>query len=110
MVGTNTWELFNANELDPGPKQLINQDVGVWNVLSIMQATLGLLKTLTNFCLSKFNELCALMTLTIQTHVHVTSKTHIVVGQLTKLTPNQQLFQFILYVKHVNVVMYDIFL
>jgi hypothetical protein len=110
MVGTNTWELFNVNELDPSAKQLINQDVGVWNVLSIMQATLGLLKTLTNFFLSKFNELCALMTLTIQTHVHVTSKTHIVVGQLTKLTPNQQLFQFILYVKHVNVVMYDIFL
>jgi hypothetical protein len=29
MVGINTWELFNANELDPGGKQLINQDVGV---------------------------------------------------------------------------------
>jgi hypothetical protein len=29
MVGTNTWELFNANELDLGAKQLINQDVGV---------------------------------------------------------------------------------
>jgi hypothetical protein len=68
MVGINTWELFNANELDPGGKQLINQDVGVWNVLSTMQAIISLFKTLTNFCLSKFNELCALMTPTIQAH------------------------------------------
>jgi hypothetical protein len=29
VVGTNTWELFNANELDPNVEQLINQDVGV---------------------------------------------------------------------------------
>jgi hypothetical protein len=29
MVGTNTWELFNANELDPSVEQLINQNVGV---------------------------------------------------------------------------------
>jgi cell division inhibitor SulA len=50
------------------------------------------------------------MTPTIQTHAHATNKTHIVVGWLTKLTPNQRLFQFILYVKHDNVIMYDIFL
>jgi hypothetical protein len=68
MVGINTWELFNVNELDLGAKQLINQDMGVWNVLSTMQATISLFKTLTNFCLSKFNELFALMTLTIQAH------------------------------------------
>jgi hypothetical protein len=110
MVGTNTWELFNVNELDPSAKQLINQDVGVWNVLSTMQATLGLFKTLTNFSVWKFNEHSSLMTPTIQAHVQATSKTHIVVGWLTKLTTNQQLFQFILYVKHGNVIMYDIFL
>jgi hypothetical protein len=29
MVGTNTWEFFNANELDLSVEQLINQDVSV---------------------------------------------------------------------------------
>jgi hypothetical protein len=111
MVGINTWELFNVNELDPSAKQLINQDVGVWNVLNTMQAIISLFTTLTNFCLWKFNELCALMTPTIQADAQATSETHIVViGWLTKLTPDQRLLQFILYLKHDNVITYDIFL
>jgi hypothetical protein len=73
-----------------------------------MQATLVLFKILTKFCLSKFNELYALMTPTIQAHAQTINKTHIVVGRLTKLALDQQLFQFILYVKNGNVIMYEL--
>jgi hypothetical protein len=41
--------LFNANELELDVGQLVDQDVGVWNVLVTMQATLGLLKALIDF-------------------------------------------------------------
>ncbi len=39
-------DLFNANELEMDVGKLVDQDMGVWNVLVTMQATLGLFKAL----------------------------------------------------------------
>jgi hypothetical protein len=44
-----------------------------------MWSTLGLFKTLTNFSLLEFDELCKLMVPTIQAHPRAIGETHIVV-------------------------------
>jgi len=75
-----------------------------------MWTTPSLFKTLTNFTLQKFEELVALVVPTIDTHVQSTNDAHIVCGRPTKLTLEQQLLQFILYMKHDNVVMFDAFM
>jgi hypothetical protein len=75
-----------------------------------MWTTPSLFKTLTNFILPKFEELTTLGVPTIESHVWSTDDAHIVCGQLTKLTSEQQLLQFILYMKHDNVVMFDAFM
>jgi hypothetical protein len=58
VVKVNTLDTFNSNKLNLGVGQLINHKMGVWDVLSTMRITIGLLETLTNFSLSKFEELC----------------------------------------------------
>jgi hypothetical protein len=73
----NTLDLFNSNKLNLGVGQLINHKMGVWDVLSTMRVTLGLLKTLTIFCLSKFEELCVLVMPTIKAHAKATGDAHI---------------------------------
>jgi hypothetical protein len=35
IVGANLLELFNINELEPSVGQLVNQNVGVWDVFYI---------------------------------------------------------------------------
>ncbi len=47
--------MFNANELEEGANQLVDPSVGIWDVLVIMQAMLGLFKMLTNFTLAEFD-------------------------------------------------------
>jgi len=79
-------------------------------VLAAMWTTPSLFKTLTNFTLPKFEELTTLVVPTIESHVRSTDDAHIICGQLTKLTLEQPLFQFILYMKYDNVVMFDAFM
>jgi hypothetical protein len=110
IVKVNTLDTFNSNKLNLGVGQLINHKMGVWDVLSTMWITLGLLKTLTNFILSKFEELCVLVVPTMEAHVRAIAEAHISPKWPTKLIPNQCLLQFILYMKHDNVVMYDVFM
>jgi hypothetical protein len=73
----NTLDTFNSNKVNLGVGQLINHKMGVQDLLSTMQVTLGLLKTLTNFSLSKFEELCVLVVPTIKAHARATSEAHI---------------------------------
>jgi len=65
VVSVNTLTLFNANELKLIIGQSVNWDMGVLDVCGTMWATLGLSKTLTNFSLPKFDELVALVVLTV---------------------------------------------
>jgi hypothetical protein len=79
IVNVNTLELFNANELKQSVKQLVNQVVHAWDMFITMSTILGnLFKTLTNFNLSKFDELVTLMVPTIQAHVKSIKEGHIV--------------------------------
>ncbi len=105
----NIHYLFNPNEFKLGVGQSVDHTIGVWDVLATMWTTPSLFKTLTNFTLQKFEELVALVVPTIDTHVQSTNDAHIVCGRPTKLTLEQQLLQFILYMKHDNAVMFCIY-
>jgi hypothetical protein len=93
-----------------GAKQSVDHIIGVQNVFAIIQTTLSLFKTLKNLTLLKFEKLAASVVPTIKSHARSIGDAHIVCGQLTKLTLKQWLFQFILYMKHGNVVMFDAFM
>jgi hypothetical protein len=54
--------------------------------------------------------LCVLVMPTIKAHAKATGDAHILPRWPTKLNPNQRLLQFILYMKHDNVIMYGVFL
>jgi hypothetical protein len=57
IVSINTLELFNTNELELNVKESINWNVNVWDMFGTIQATLGLLKNLTNFNFLKFDQI-----------------------------------------------------
>jgi hypothetical protein len=57
IASVDAFKLFNANEFKPSVEQLVDQDMSVYNVFTIMQATPSLFETLTNFSLLEFDEL-----------------------------------------------------
>jgi hypothetical protein len=106
----NTWEFFTPMELEEGGGHFVDPNIGVRDVLMTMMATSSLFKSLTNFNLTKFEELAQLVVSTIIGHVRSIEKPQHNFGQLSKLTLEQGLFNFILYMKHDNVIKYDAFL
>jgi hypothetical protein len=90
--------------------QLVDHKIVVWVMFSTMRITPSLFKTLTNFNSLEFEDLFVLVVPTIQAQAKTTNEAHIVLRRSTKLTPNQCLLKFILYMKHDNVVMYDAFM
>ncbi len=57
IVASNSKYLFISLQMEEGVNQSMDSIVGVHDVLSIMQITLALFKTLTNFTLENFDEL-----------------------------------------------------
>jgi hypothetical protein len=73
-----------------------------------MHATLGLFKLLTNLILGKFEELAQLMVPTIISHARSIGEPHHIIGRLSKLALKLRLFDFILFMKHEYVTIYDV--
>jgi hypothetical protein len=82
VVVVNSFDMFNANELEEGAGHSMDSSVGVWDVFATMQATPRLFKTLTNFTLAKFDELALLMAPAIVRHAQSTCEHHIQVLDL----------------------------
>jgi len=82
VVVVNSFDMFNANELEEGVGHSMDSSVGVWDVFATMQATPRLFKTLTNFTLAKFDELALLMAPAIVRHAQSTCEHHIQVLDL----------------------------
>jgi hypothetical protein len=73
QFATNSFHMFNANELDKGVGQSMDLGVRVWDVFAIMGAMpTWLFKILINFILAEFNELASLMVPTIAHHAQST--------------------------------------
>ncbi len=64
IVYVNIWEYFTSIMLDEENEKLVNPNVSVWNILTIMWTTTSLFKFLTNFILGKFEILAQLVVLT----------------------------------------------
>jgi hypothetical protein len=105
----NTWEFFTPMKLEGGG-QSMDTNIGMRDILTTMQATPSLFKSLTNFILIKFEELEQFMVPNIIGHVRSTREPHHIFGRPYKLPPKQHLFNFILYMKHNNITNYDAFL
>jgi hypothetical protein len=95
VVVVSIGDLFNANEIEVGVKKLMDQNVGVHNVLATIQKIVGLFKTLINFSLLQFDDLTTLMIPTIIGYVKFTNEVHIVIRHPFKLTLEQKLLNFI---------------
>ena len=69
-------------------------------MLGSMRSTPGLFKVLTNFFIKEFDELCIIVCPMIIAHARSTGDLRILPGRPSKLIPEQQLFGFLLYLKH----------
>lgn len=97
----NTVELFQSNEWEENVGQeTVNPHEGVRDVLGSLMSTPGLFKSLTNFSVPEFQELCQLVCPTIVGHARSTGAVPIVSGRPSKLSPEQRLLSFLLYMKH----------
>jgi hypothetical protein len=76
----------------------------IHNVLATIQKFVGLFKTLINFSLLQFDDLTTLMIPTIIGYVKFINEIHIVIRHPSKLTLEQKLFNFIIYMKHDNMI------
>jgi len=106
----NTWEFCTPMKLKDGGVQSMDTNIGNRDVLTTMWVTPGSFKSLTNFNLTKFEELAQLVIPNIIGLVRSFREPHHIFGQPSKLTLEQHLFNFILYMKHNNVTKYDAFL
>ena len=96
----NTMEFIHSNEWEEGGQESVNPQEGVRDVLGSMMATPGLFKILTNFSILEFAELCHLICPTIVAHARSSSVIHVLSWHPSKLSPEQRLLGFLLYMKH----------
>ena len=96
----NTYDLFHTNEWNHGGQDSVNPQEDVRDVLGSMRSTPGLFKVLTNFSIEEFDELCSILCPTIIANARSTGGLCILPGHPSKLTPEQRVLGFILYLKH----------
>jgi hypothetical protein len=110
IASSSSFHLFNGNEWTEGGFHTVNREEGVRDVLASMRTTPTLFKGNTNFTLPEFDELCALVTPFIVDNARSTGEGHISRGRPMKLSPEQRLLNFILYLKHDNITLFDTYL
>ncbi len=81
-IVANSSNMFNANELKEGTCHSLDSSVGIWDVLVIMQTTLGLFKIWTNFVFAEFDKLALLVKHTIGHCARFTNEHHVQVLNL----------------------------
>lgn len=109
MAAAGVDDFFASEDwLDDG-NEYVNQEEGVRDVLATIRRTPSLFKCLTNFTAPEFEELCSLVSPVIAINARSTGMPRSVFGRLPKLSPDQRLLHFIMYMKHDNAVRYDAF-
>jgi len=92
-VCSSTFDFFNPNKLEGGQGK-INHECGVRDRLGSMRKLPHPFKTLANFIIEEFDELCILVVLVISTHTRSTRELFKFFDCLMKLSSQQQLFNF----------------
>ena len=109
MVPCNTHHLFNSNVLEEGGQSTINHNMGVANVLSLMCKMPTLFKVLTIFEVCKFDEFVYFIYPIIYDNACTTDAERVMNVMPMKLKLEYRLFNFIMYLKHDNVISYESF-
>ena len=78
----------------------MNPYEGVHDVLESMKSSLGLFNVLTNFSIQEFDELYHMVCPTISAHAQSTDDICVLLGHPSKLSLEQQLLGFLLYMKY----------
>lgn len=104
---SNISDFFTENELLG--QYTVDPLVGVKDYLATLRAAPWMFKVLTNFTMSEFDQLASLVVPTIKNHARSTGLRHGVGGRPSKLSPEQRLLNFIIFMKHDNAVRYDAF-
>ncbi len=106
----NTWEYFAPMELEEKGKQLVKPSINVKDIMVTMWTMVSLFKTFINFLLEEFEKLVQLVVQIIINHASSIREWYHIFKQPSKLSLEQHLLNFILYIKHDNVTKYDVFL
>ena len=109
MPCTNLTEFFNSNELEDGSQTTVNCNIGANDILALARAVPPLFKVPTKLSIKEFDELCSLVCSTICDNVCYTRGVRVMSMRPMKLTPEQCLLSFIMYMKYDNVVIFESF-
>jgi hypothetical protein len=94
--------LFTCTELEESTQNYVDRTCGVHDQLSVLRAMPSLFKNMTNFTIDEFDELsqniCPLIAVNCRSTGQISSGR----GRNPKLSPEQRLLSFILYLKHGN--------
>lgn len=104
---TSTSHFFGGNELDDQKQECVDKNIGVRDYLATVQATPYLFRTLTNFTASEFEEFCQLVCPVIASSARSTGQVSSNAGRPSKLSPQQRLMSFVIYMKHDNISTFD---
>jgi hypothetical protein len=97
-------------ELEEKGRQLIKPNISVQDIMVTMWTMVSLFKTFINFLLEELEELVQLVVQIIINHASSRREQYHIFKQPSKLSLEQHLLNFILYMKHGNVTKYDVFL
>ena len=104
VTAASITEFFNPDEFANEDQRYVDRSEGVRDQLTTLRRTPSLFKVLTNFTLEEFEELCCKVCHTIVTNARSTGLHKRVSGRPPKLSPDQRVLHFILYLKHDNIV------
>jgi len=98
---------FCHDEMDDQGHNYVDPDAGVRYVLLTLQHTPDLFKSITNLTAVEFELLSTLVCPLIMMTARTTGKQRSLFGRLPKLSPQQRLLHFLLYLKHDNASRYE---
>lgn len=102
VASISAYEFFNAYELEQGGNPFVDANVSVRHMLSNMHALPSPFKNNYNLTLPKFKELCTLVMPIKIEHARSISVARKVSGRPMKLSPENRILNFILYMKYSN--------
>ena len=105
-AAVNSDAFFSAQEALNDDQQYVDASQGVKDQL-VMIRNPSLFKTMTNFTCEEFEELSQLVCPVIALTARTTGEIRGLLGRQPKLSPQQRLLHFVLYLKHDNTVIFD---
>lgn len=98
---------FQDAELHHLDQNYVDPSVGVTDQLASLTRMPSLFATVTNLTVEMFEELASLVCPVLQSHARATGDFHSGRGRPSKLSPEQRLLSFLLFLKHDNTSVFD---